>query len=165
MEDSRHSFSPGEHYLVAAGFIHSQGLVLVARRALSKSIAPGQLHLPGGHVETGEYPAAALRREIAEEFGVQVQVMQPIDIFEYDENGHHTKGIFYAAALIGPRSALRLDPVDHSQILWVGRDALDELFPDKTNHNYVAAIKGFAYLRDPTTLTPEIATAKSAHGQ
>lgn len=136
---------------VAAGFIYSDGLALIARRAISKSIAPGQLHLPGGHVEAGEHPAAALCREIEEEFGVLVQVMDPVHVFEYDEIGHHTTGIVYAAALIGPRSVLRLDPVDHSEILWVGRKHLEDLFPDKTNHNYVAAIKGFTYLNDPMT--------------
>ena len=148
MDDSQHSFSRGEHYLVAAGFIHSQGLALVARRALSKSIAPGQLHLPGGHAEGREQPAAALRREIAEEFGVQVQVGDPLHVFAYDVSGHYTIGIVFAAALIGPRSALHLNPSDHTEILWVDRDALDELFPDKANHNYVGAIKGFAYLSD-----------------
>lgn len=149
---------------VAAGFIYSDGLALIARRAMSKSIAPGQLHLPGGHVEPGEHPAAALCREIEEEFGVLVQVMDSLHIFEYEEIGHHTRGIVYAAALVGPRSALRLDPVDHSEILWIGREHLDELFPDKTNHNYVAAIKGFAYLNDLMTQDPAKAMTREHRG-
>ncbi len=141
----------GNQRLVAAGFIYSEGFALIARHAMSKSIAPGQLHLPGGHVEAGEHPAAALCcREIEKEFGVLVQAMDPLHTFEYEEIGYHTRGIVYAAALIGPPSALRLDPVDHSEILRVGREHLDELFPDKTNHNYVAAIKGFAYFQDST---------------
>lgn len=147
-----------DHKFVAAGFIYSDGLALIARRALSKSIAPGQLHLPGGHVEAGEHPAAALRREIAEEFGVQVQVMDPLHVFEYDENGDHTIGIVFAATLIGPRTALRLDPFDHSEILWVCRKALDGLFPDKSNHNYLAAIKGFALIQDRIAIDPVTAT-------
>ena len=103
MEDSQHSLSRGEHYLVAAGFIYSQGLALVARRALSKSIAPGRLHLPGGHVEAREHPAAALRREIDEEFGVQVQVTDPLHTFENDEHGRHTSVAYRRAITAFPK--------------------------------------------------------------
>ncbi|MBU1689153.1 MAG: NUDIX domain-containing protein [Gammaproteobacteria bacterium] len=131
---------------MVAGFIYSEGRALVSLRALSKSTAPGQLHLPGGHVEVGEYPVAALYREIEEEFGVQVQAGEPLHVFEYVENQHRTFGIVYAVHLEVPRTALRPDPLDNSEILWVGREELDQLFPDKNNHNYLAAVEGFAYI-------------------
>lgn len=129
---------------VAAGFICCDGQVLLARRALTKLIAPGQLHLPGGHVESGERPETALQREIMEEFGVQVEVGELLHVFEYARHGEITIGFVFTATLHGPRTALRFDPADNTEIVWAGRDELDDLFSDKNDHNYVASIKGFA---------------------
>src|SRR4051794_40893959 len=40
--------------IVVAGFILDHGQVLLAKRATTKTLAPGKYHLPGGHVEFGE---------------------------------------------------------------------------------------------------------------
>ena len=134
---------PGEQR-VAAGFIRStDGYVLFARRAFSKRTAPGLIHLPGGHVEVGEFPADALVREIHEEFGVQILVGQMLDFFAYGSSEWRTLGVVFEATLIGARGALTFDPTDNCEVLWVSRDDLDGLFSDKTDHNYLAAVKGF----------------------
>jgi len=136
------NFLSSDH-TVAAGFICCEGSLLLARRALTKVVAPGQLHLPGGHVEPGEDPSSALRREIFEEFGVNVQVEELLHVFEYKRAGRRTVGFAFAASFRGSQTDFHADPSDNSEILWVRREDLDDLFPDRSDHNYVAAVKGF----------------------
>src|SRR5215510_12574722 len=44
--------------------------VLAEKRRQTKQVVPGALALPGGHIEAGESPEEALRREIREELDI-----------------------------------------------------------------------------------------------
>jgi 8-oxo-dGTP diphosphatase len=57
--------------VVAAALVDGEGRVLVAQRPAGKSLA-GLWEFPGGKIEPGEAPAAALVRELAEELGIGV---------------------------------------------------------------------------------------------
>ncbi len=50
-----------------------QGRVLLLRRSLQDSFGPGLWGLPGGHLQPGESPEAALDRELREELGEAIQ--------------------------------------------------------------------------------------------
>ena len=52
-------------------FVHDGRLLLVHRRP-DRADHPDTWDLPGGHVEPGETPEQALRREVREELGVEV---------------------------------------------------------------------------------------------
>jgi 8-oxo-dGTP diphosphatase len=55
--------------VVAAALVDTDGRVLVAQRPAGKHLA-GQWEFPGGKIEPGETPEAALVRELAEELGI-----------------------------------------------------------------------------------------------
>ena len=57
--------------VVAAALVDAEGRVLVAQRPPGKSLA-GLWEFPGGKVEPGERPEAALIRELEEELGIVV---------------------------------------------------------------------------------------------
>lgn len=57
--------------VVAAALVDAAGRVLVAQRPPGKSLA-GLWEFPGGKIEPGETPVAALVRELAEELGIAV---------------------------------------------------------------------------------------------
>jgi 8-oxo-dGTP diphosphatase len=58
-------------WVVAAALIDGQGRVLVQQRPAGKSLA-GLWEFPGGKIEPGESPEAALVRELREELGIEV---------------------------------------------------------------------------------------------
>ena len=65
--------------VVAAALIDASGRVLVQRRPPGKALA-GLWEFPGGKVEPGETPEAALVRELEEELGIVVAgaALQPL---------------------------------------------------------------------------------------
>lgn len=58
--------------VVAVALIDTEGRVLLAQRPQGKSLA-GLWEFPGGKVEAGETPEAALIRELTEELGIETK--------------------------------------------------------------------------------------------
>lgn len=103
------------------------GLVLAARRT-SPPEAAGRWEFPGGKVEPGETPAAALVREIAEELGCRIEVTGWLDGVTRTGDGH---------LLTVARATLvrgEPEPVEHDAVRWLGPhavDSVDWLEPDR----------------------------------
>jgi len=60
----------GRLFVVAAALVDPDGRVLVQQRPAGKPM-PGLWEFPGGKVEEGETPEAALVRELKEELGIE----------------------------------------------------------------------------------------------
>jgi A/G-specific adenine glycosylase len=65
------------HYHVAVGVTVRGGRILVQRRA-ERGLLGGLWEFPGGKVESGETPEAALEREFAEELSLAVRVVRSL---------------------------------------------------------------------------------------
>ncbi len=68
---------------VVCAVIERDGRVLVAQRPPGKLLAL-KWEFPGGKVEPGEDPAAAIVREIHEELGCSVRVTRALPLFTHD---------------------------------------------------------------------------------
>jgi ADP-ribose pyrophosphatase YjhB (NUDIX family) len=82
--------------------VDAQGNLLLARASSSLSIQ-GRWFLPGGGVDHGEHPAAAVRREIEEESGLTVALGPLLDVLSDvrilpDATNLHTVRIIYRVA-------------------------------------------------------------------
>ncbi|GAW50945.1 NUDIX hydrolase [Nocardioides sp. PD653] len=103
------------------------GRVLAARRTTPPEAA-GRWELPGGKVESGETPDAALVREIAEELGCTVEVVAWLPGAAAIGAGH-TLSVALARIVAGEPV-----PHEHDAVRWLGPDELgdvDWLEPDR----------------------------------
>lgn len=99
---------------VAAAIIINNGKILIAQRAENQKLA-GKWEFPGGKVESGETPEECLKREINEEFGIDIKVNDFFgeSIYQYDTET--IKLIAYKAQWIDGEYKLTA----HSQIKWI----------------------------------------------
>jgi 8-oxo-dGTP diphosphatase len=69
-------------HVVAGALFDERGRVLIAQRPPGKHMAGGW-EFPGGKVEPGEAPLAALKRELQEELGIEVHEAAPLIAYEH----------------------------------------------------------------------------------
>ena len=76
---------------VGAIIVDEQGRLFLARRGPKAKNERGLWEFPGGSVELGERLANALRREIREEYGVEIEVGELLDVVDHilPEEGQH----------------------------------------------------------------------------
>ena len=109
------------------GLIFRRDFILLIERG--REPLKGYWSLPGGLVEAGEKLRDALRREIREETGLQVQPVSMFEIFErilHDAAGrpeYHYVLVDYVCRVVGGR----LGPGDDvSRVEWVRRARLED---------------------------------------
>jgi len=66
-----------ERIVVVGAALVDKGRLLAARRSAPPALA-GRWELPGGKVEEGETPQAALARELREELGIEAEILDRV---------------------------------------------------------------------------------------
>ena len=102
--------------VAACALVDVDGRVLVAKRPQGKAMA-GLWEFPGGKVEDGEAPEAALIRELNEELGIDVTAacLAPLTFASHAYDRFHLLMPLY----ICRRWEGHVEPREHSDIAWV----------------------------------------------
>jgi ADP-ribose pyrophosphatase YjhB (NUDIX family) len=120
----------------ASAVVTRNGRVLLARRA--RPPFDGYWDLPGGFIEPDEDPVAAVKREVREETGLEIEIVDLLGIFpdRYGEAGEPTLNIHYLARAVAgePRPA-----DDVAGLSWFGPDELPETVAFKNVAQALAA--------------------------
>ena len=102
--------------VVAVALIDADNRVLIARRPAGKAMA-GLWEFPGGKIEPGEAPEAALIREAAEELGIAIDApcLAPFAFASHDYGAFHLlMPLFLCRKWRGTPVAR-----EHGEIAWV----------------------------------------------
>ena len=116
-----------EHYQhshpCAGALVVRDGKVLLVRRG----VEPFRDHwdLPGGFLEAGEHPRQGAIREVAEETGLEVELLRDVGTYmdTYGDDGDYTLNHYYVARITGGT----LGPADDAaELAWFGPGELPE---------------------------------------
>jgi 8-oxo-dGTP diphosphatase len=113
--------------LVVAGVLIEQRRVLLSQRKSGTHLA-GAWEFPGGKVEPDEDPRDALRRELGEELGIDVDVGGPVEVTFHRYPTKSVLLLFFAVTRREGSPEPRA--LDVAAVRWAAIDELrDELFP------------------------------------
>lgn len=104
------------------GVIVKDGKVLIIREAATygDGTQRGRYHMPGGRIEPGEHFEEALRREIKEETGLEVDIEYPLYVGEWHpvirEVPHQIIGVFWVCK---PKTNKIKLSTEHDDFQWV----------------------------------------------
>ena len=124
------------------------------KRASTKKFLPNDFELPGGHIDFGEDIVVGLKREIMEEFNMNITVGDPFAAFTYTNHikGSHSIEVVYFAMFTDPLTNIQLHVDDHSEYRWVSLDEIEAITTisaeEKRN-----VIKGLKLLNGETVIT------------
>jgi len=113
---------------VGAAIFNSEGKLLVTQRGEKAKNERWKWEIPGGSVEFGETFAQALKREIQEELGVEVEVLKLLGICDHiipDEKQHWVAPTYICKISKGEPKIL--EPEKCAQIGWFTLDEAEKL--------------------------------------
>ncbi|MDO4759085.1 MAG: (deoxy)nucleoside triphosphate pyrophosphohydrolase [Rikenellaceae bacterium] len=83
----------------------------------------GMWEFPGGKIEPGEHPEAALHRELQEELGIEIAIEEHLCTTDYDYPDFHLTLRCYLCRIAAGKIELR----EHKAARWLRAEELDEV--------------------------------------
>lgn len=100
--------------------------ILLGRR-LKKDPFYGLWCTFGGHIESGETPTQALKRELDEELGIEIVNPEPFAVTETNIEGDPSETLRLHFFLVKDWEGKIIDKSEHSEIRWFSQDELGDL--------------------------------------
>ena len=120
---------------VGAVILNNEGKLFLSQRGPLSKNERGLWEFPGGSVEFGETLADALKREMLEEYGIQIEVGELLDVVDHillDEKQHWVSPTYICRIVQGTPAIL--EPGKCSQIGWF---RLDEVPPNLSQISHI----------------------------
>ena len=126
------------HRIVSCWILNNNGEVLLQKRAATKEKKPNIWGKTGGHVDSGEIPDEAIKREVKEELGIDVPEDQVILVDIFKSRGQINKyfGYNYIFVIDNKIDEFTLQKEEVDQVKYYTIEELEELKRNK-NQNYV----------------------------
>ena len=111
---------------VGALVFNQEGKVLLAKRGPEARNEKGKWEFPGGSVEFNEKCEDALKREIKEEFDIEIEVLELLEVADHfvpKEKQHWVAPSYVARYVLGEPKVMEPGKID--EIKWVSLEEID----------------------------------------
>lgn len=124
----------------------NEGRLLILRHAVHEFTKKPAWGLPGGHIDWGEDPEEALKREAEEELGVEITIEKPVLAWnKHISEKHQTVYIGYQCSLLDQNTNFKLAPSDDAYH-WMALEEFNQFFP-ASEREYRPAIERYFALK------------------
>ena len=110
-----------KHIEVVAAVIYKDGKIFATQRGYGEF--ERMWEFPGGKIEPGESCEVALKREIQEELGVDIEVGELICITRYDYPSFHLTMHCFLCSVVSGEIELK----EHKSARWLTKDTLNDV--------------------------------------
>lgn len=111
-------------HVTVKAVIEYDGLYLILKKQKPSKDHFGYYEFPGGGMEYDESPVQAVRREVLEETGLEIEDIHPISTFHVKRRDHQIVGMYFSC------KAKHCDVVlsdEHKAYMFVSKEILREL--------------------------------------
>lgn len=132
-----------EIYVAVKAVVMKDDKFLIIKRNSSEDVYSGEWDIPGGKVMFGEDPLGALKREVKEECGLEIEPIKPIDVWTFFKNNKQTQviGITFLSKLISGNIKLG---DEHTNYKWIEFSEIDSYKIHKGIKNIIRKLKNFS---------------------
>ncbi|MFA6013225.1 MAG: NUDIX domain-containing protein [Desulfobacteraceae bacterium] len=132
---------PGVFNVAVEGVIIKDGKILITQRSFERPHAPGEWEILTGRVDQGEGFEEALKREVMEEVGLEVEVLQPFNTFHFFRGQEKTEhlGVSFVCRYKGGN--VKLDKTEQIEFKWTTPDEALKLIIDPSIQSSVTKVK------------------------
>ena len=108
-----------------AVILNDKNEVLLLR--FSKKANPTERWIfPGGRINENENPKEGLIREVKEETGLDIRIINPIDVVSWGKEEDHRYAVFFKCKLRSKKQDVKLSH-EHQSYNWLSLDQLDKI--------------------------------------
>lgn len=114
-----------ELYPALKAVIEKDGKFLILKRSDNEDVAKNEWDIPGGAIRFVENPIDALKREIKEECGLDVDVIKPLRLWTFYKNSGKTQ-IFGVTLLCKYKEGTIILSKEHTAYKWIDADEIND---------------------------------------
>jgi len=112
--------------IIGGVIFNEQGKVLILQRNINEDVYPEMWELPSGKREFFESSHVSLVREIKEETGLDIKIIQPCSVFEYKiEKPNEIRDSTQINFIVTSSSSKVKLSAEHQSFAWITKDEIE----------------------------------------
>jgi 8-oxo-dGTP diphosphatase len=125
--------------VAARAIVRREGKILLLQRSGNSSLDLGLWELPGGKIRYGEELETALKREVAEETGLTIEVGRPFATWHFLKEPFWVTGVTFVCDYVDGEVTLSSE---HSAFAWIGPDEYEHCPPGSSEARQIRSYFG-----------------------